>query len=118
MALETEDGDSQSLQRATDSPLPTLSNHTKLSRPATWHVVNGQVHNQIDFILTPQRFKSSINKANTRSSPGADIVSSHDLVLTTIKLKLKVKLFTRSPCIQFDLKKPKDPKILKCFTLR
>ena len=39
----------------------------KLSRTATWHAPNGQVHHQIDFILTPQRFQSSINKADTRS---------------------------------------------------
>ena len=82
----------------------TLANipHThKLPRTATWHAPNGQVHNHIDFILTPQRFKSSINKANTRSFPGADADSDHDLVLTTIKLKLKTKRFTKS--LAFDL---------------
>ena len=42
----------------------------KLSRTGTWHVPNGQVHNQIDVTLTTQRFNSSINKANTRSFPG------------------------------------------------
>ena len=71
----------------------------------------GQVHNQIDFIVTPQRFKSSINKANTRSFPGADTGSDHDLMLTTIKLKLKTKRFTKSPRIRFDLEKLKVPKI-------
>ena len=53
----------------------------KLSRTATWYAPNGQVHNQIDFILTPQHSKSCINKTNTRSFPGADIGSDHDLVL-------------------------------------
>ena len=52
-----------------------------LSRTATWYAPNGQVNNQINFILTPQHFKSCINKANTRSLPGADIGSDHDLVL-------------------------------------
>ena len=80
----TEDGDSQSLQKASDSPLA----NNKLSRTAIWHAPNGQVHNQIDFILTPHRFKASINKATIRSFSGADIGSDHDLVLTTIKLKL------------------------------
>ena len=91
MALErqtTEDGDPESSQRATDSPLPTL-HPQKLSRTATWHAPNGQVHNQIDFILTPQCFKSSVNKVNTRSFSSADIGSDPALVLTTIKLKLK-----------------------------
>lgn len=40
----------------------TLFPH-KLSRRTTWHALNGQVHNQINFILTPCQFKSSINKA-------------------------------------------------------
>ena len=118
MALErqtTEDGDPESSQRATDSPLPTL-HPQKLSRTATWHAPNGQVHNQIDFILTPRHFKSCINKANTRSFPGADIGSDHDLVLTTIKLKPKTKRFTKSPRKRFE--KLKDPKKQKCSRLR
>ena len=47
-------------------PLPHLSQQSpphKLSQTATWHSNNGQVHNQIDFILALQCFKSSINKA-------------------------------------------------------
>ena len=63
---KTEDGDSQSSQRASDSSLPTLS-IPKSSSTATWHAPNEQVHNQRDFILKPQRFKFSINKANARS---------------------------------------------------
>ena len=79
--------------------LANFSHNHKLSRTATWHAPNGQVRNQIDTILTPQCFKSSINKANTRSCPSVDIGSDHDLVLTTIKLKLKTKLSMNSPCI-------------------
>ena len=86
--------------------LANFSHNHKLSRTATWHAPNGQVHNQIDFILTPQRFKSSINRAVTTSFPGAHNGS----VLSTIKLKLKIKCFTRSPSIRFDLEKLKDPK--------
>ena len=76
---------------------------------------NGQGHNQIDFIRTPQRFKSSINKANARSFPGADIGSDHDLVLTTFKMKLTLKGFTKIPRIRFDLEKLKDPKTAEVF---
>ena len=47
--------------------------------------------------------------------PGADIGGDHDLVLTTIKLKLKNKSFTKSPRILFDLQKLKDPKIADFF---
>ncbi|KAH3694626.1 hypothetical protein DPMN_082066 [Dreissena polymorpha] len=35
----------------------------------------------------------------TRTFPGADIGSYHDLVLTTIKLMLKSKRITKNPCI-------------------
>ena len=89
----------------------------ELSRTATWHAPNGQVHNQTDFILTPQRFKCILNKLNKRSLPGADIGSRHDLVLTT-KLELKTKRFTKIPRIRFDLEKLKNPKIAKCSRLR
>ena len=78
----------------------------KLFRTATWHAPNGQVHNQMDFILTPQqRFKSSLNKANTRSFLGANAGSDHDLFFATIKLKLKTKHFMKgpTPSIRFDL---------------
>ena len=37
----------------------TLFPHKK-ARCTTWHSPNGEVHNQIDYILTAQRFKSSI----------------------------------------------------------
>ena len=86
-----------------------------MSRTAIWPAPNWRVHKQIKFILRPERFKSSINKANTRPIPGADIGSDHDLVLTNIKLKLKTKRFTKSPCIRFDLEKLKDPKIAEVF---
>ena len=61
----------------------------KLSQTASWHSNNGQVHNQTDFILAPQCFKSSINKVKMRTFPGANIGSNHDLVMTTFKLNLK-----------------------------
>ena len=59
-------------------------------------------------------FQSS-NKANTRSVPGANIGRDHDLVLTTMKLKLMTKRFTKSPRVRFDLAKLKDPKIAEVF---
>ena len=86
-----------------------------MSRTANWHTPNARVHNQIDFILTLQCFKSSINEANTRSFPGADTGSDHDLVLTTIKLKPKTKPFTKSPSVRLDPEKLNDPKIMELF---
>ena len=75
----------------------------KLSRRITWHVPNGKTHNQIDFVLTPWRFKSSINRAKTRTYPGADVGSDHDLVLLTMKIRLKKKYQAAQPRIKFDL---------------
>ena len=66
-------------------------------------------------MLTPQRFKSSIDKASAGSFPGADIGIYHDRVLTIIKLRLKTKRFTKSRRIRFDLEKLKDPKIAEMF---
>lgn len=92
----------------------TLYPH-KLSRRTTWHAPNGKIHNQIDFVLTPRRFKSSINRAKTRTYPGADIGSDHDLVLLTMKIRLKKKYQAAQPRIKFDLEKLKDPEIEEVF---
>ena len=86
-----------------------------MSRTATWHAPAGQVHNQIDFILTPKRFQSKLNEANTRYFPGAHIGSDHDLVPTTIQSNLQTKCFTKSPHIRFDPEKLKTPKIAVVF---
>ena len=61
----------------------------KASRRWTWHSPNGEHHNQIDYIMVKRRFKTSVNFARTRSFPGADIGSDHDLVMATFKLRLK-----------------------------
>ena len=92
----------------------TLHPH-KLSQTATWHSNNGQIHNQIDFILAPHHFKSSIKKAKMRTFPHTDISSNHDLMMTTFKLKLKAKHCSKNPYIRFDLEKLKDPKVTKVF---
>lgn len=68
----------------------TLHLHKKL-RTATWHLQDGLVHNQIDYILLPRCFKSSINKTKTRTYPGANIGSDYGLVPTNLKLKLNMK---------------------------
>ena len=41
----------------------------KESRKATWLSPNVRTHYQIDYILTPRRFKSSIHKSSTRTYP-------------------------------------------------
>ena len=86
----------------------TLANNLhpqKDSRKATWHSPNGHTHNQIDFILIPQRFKSSIHKSSTRSYPGPVINIDHDLVLCNKRLKLRLQNIKKSNIIRFDLEK-------------
>ena len=63
--------------------------HHKASRRWTWHCPNAQHHNQIDYILVKQRFRSGVNIARTRSFSGADIGSDHDLLIMTLRLRLK-----------------------------
>ena len=92
----------------------TLYPH-KPSRRTTWHSPDGKTHNQIDYILTPKRFKSSINKPKTRTFPGADVGSDHDLVLLTMKLKLKKNFKAGQSRIKYDLDKLKDQGVLDIF---
>jgi len=66
----------------------TFSPH-KASRRAMWNSPNEKYHNQIDYIMVRKRFRSSVNIAKTRSFPGADIGSDHELVMMTFKLHLK-----------------------------
>ena len=52
-----------------------------------WTSSNGQHQNQIDYILCSQRWKSSIQSTKTR--PGADCGSDHELLNAKFRLKLK-----------------------------
>lgn len=99
----------------------TLHLHKKL-RTATWHLQDGLVHNQIDYILLPRCFKSSINKTKTRTYPGANIGSDYGLVPTNLKLKLNMKAMRVSRFkiqnlnitrTRFDLKNPEGRKVFR-----
>ena len=85
------------------------------SRRWTWHSPNGKHHNQIDYILIKRRFQTSVNIAKTRSFPGADIGSDHDLVMMTFKLHLKKVSKQGHTRIRFDLEKLKDPEVVETF---
>ena len=56
-------------------------------RHYTWTSPDGQHQNQIDYILCSQRWRSSIQSAETR--PGADCDSDHQLLIAKFRLKLK-----------------------------
>ena len=53
----------------------------------TWTSPDGQHQNQIDFILSSQRWRSAIQSAKTRQ--GADCGSDHELLIAKFRLKLK-----------------------------
>ena len=53
----------------------------------TWTSPDGQLQNQIDYILWSQRWRSSIQSAKTRL--GADYDSDHELLIAKFRLKLK-----------------------------
>ena len=82
----------------------TLFPH-KASRRTTWQAPNGQYSNQIYFILTSKRFKSVIFTNKTRTFPGADVGSDHDLVMMTMKTKLSKRKKQKNPRIKFNLEK-------------
>ena len=73
-----------------DLVLANTFGHHKASRRWTWHSPNRQHHNQIDYILVRKRFRSGVNIARTRSFPGADIGSDHDLLMITFRLRLYI----------------------------
>ena len=97
-----------------DLVLANTFGHHKASRRWTWHNPNGQHHNQIDYILVRKRFRSGVNTARTRSFPGADTESDHNLLMT-FSLHLKKISKPKHTSIQFDLEKLKDPNMLETF---
>ena len=59
----------------------------KKRRLYTWTSPDGQHQNQIDYILCSQRWRSSIQLTKTR--PGGDCGSDHELLIAKFRLKLK-----------------------------
>ena len=92
----------------------TLGNH-KPSRRWTWHSPDGTHHNQIDCISVKKRFRSGIKTAKTRTFPGADVGSDHDMVMMTFQTRLKNSRKPSQPRIRFDLEKLKDPTVMSTF---
>ena len=92
----------------------TLGNH-KPSRSWTCHSPDGTHHNQIDYILVKKRFRSGIKTARTRTFPGADVGSDHDMMMMTFQTRLKNSRQTTQPRIRFDLEKLNDPTVMSAF---
>ena len=66
----------------------------------TWTSPDDQHWNQIDYILCSQRWRSSIQSTKTR--PGADCGSDHELLIIKFRLKLKKVGKTARP-FRYDL---------------
>ena len=66
----------------------------------TWTSPDGQHQNQIDYILCSQRWRNSIQSTKTR--PGADSGSDHELLRAKFRLKLKKVGKTTRP-FRYDL---------------
>ena len=91
----------------------TLGEH-KASRCWTWHSLNGTNH-KTNYILVQNRFKTGINRAKTRTFPGADIGSDHDLVLLNFKGLLKRINKQKNIRLEFNLERLEDPTIAESF---
>ena len=92
----------------------TLSSH-KPSRRWTWHSPDGTHHNQNDYILVKKRFRSDIKTARTRTFPGTDVGSDHDMVIMTFQTRLKNSRKPTQPRIRFDLEKLNNPTVMSAF---
>ena len=66
----------------------------------TWTSPDGQYRNQIDYILCSKRWRSSIQSTKTR--PGADCGSDHELLISKFRIKLKKVGKTARP-FRYDL---------------
>ena len=66
----------------------------------TWTPPDGQHRNQIDYILCSLRWRSSIQSTKTR--PGADCGSDHEVLIAKFRLKLKKVGKTTRP-FRYDL---------------
>ena len=62
-----------------------------------------------------KRFRSGVNIHRTRSLPGADIGSDHDLVMMTFRVRLKKTRKPNQPRLRFDLEKLRDPDVACTF---
>ena len=59
-----------------------------------------------------KRFRSGIKTAKTRTFPGADVGSDHDMVIMTLQTRLKNSRKPTQPRIRFDLGKLNDPTLV------
>ena len=74
----------------------------KIHRLFTWTSPDRTTKNQIDYILVPKRWRTSL--FNAKTYPGADCGSDHELLIATIQIK-KRKIKKPTAPIRFNLTK-------------
>ena len=60
-------------------------------------------------------FHSGIKTARTRTFPGADVGSDHDMVMMNFQTRLKNSRNPTQPRNRFDLEKLNDPTVMSAF---
>src|SRR5206468_2940859 len=71
--------------------------------------------NQIDYVLVDKMFRNGIK--NSKSMPGADCESDHNLVIMTMKIKLQsVRKFKKT--IKWNINNLKKPEIRKAYRVK
>ena len=74
-------------------------------RMYTWRSPGDRTRNQIDYILIKRRWRTSVQDTKTR--PSADCGSDHQLLLTKLKIKLKINT-KKNPPIRYDVQSIPD----------
>ena len=62
-----------------------------------------------------KHFRSGVNIHRTRSFPGADKGSDHDLLMMTFRVRLKKARKPNQPRLRFDFEKLRDPDVACSF---
>ena len=95
-----------------------LTNTLGIHRPSgrwTWQSPDRQHHNQINYSLVRKRFQSGVNVHRKRSFPGANIGSDHDLVMMTLRVRLKKNKKPTQLRLKFDLERFRPPDVAGTF---
>ena len=66
----------------------------------TWTSPDGNTINQTDYLCIHERWKTSV--VNTKTLPGADCGSDHELLMTSMRLKIKKTKSAEQP-IRYDM---------------
>lgn len=83
-------------------------------RRYTWKIPGDINRYQIDYIMVKNRLKNQIKES--RSYPGADIDSDHNLVMMKCELKFKRILDKKKKIVQWETKNLRDEKISKKYS--